>query len=153
MLHTLLSSYRNIKLAINISGRHFGSSEVFDWIRDCFSEFDTEPSNIVFEITETAAVKNIEKAVAFTEDLHRLGCGIALDDFGIGFSSFHYLKHLHVDIVKLDGSFIRGIANDNFDRSFVKSMSDMARALNIKTVAEFVENEAVVSVLQELQRV
>lgn len=138
------------KLAINLSGRHFGRSEIFDWIRSCLDEFSADPSNLVFEITETAAVDNIEKAVVFTEDLRKLGCGIALDDFGVGFSSFHYLKHLHVDIIKLDGSFVRGIADDRFDRIFVKSMSDMARALNIVTVAEFVENEDVVSVLRDM---
>ncbi|MBF0263815.1 MAG: EAL domain-containing protein [Gammaproteobacteria bacterium] len=138
------------KFTINLSGRHFGSLKILDWIRSCFKEFDADPSNIVFEVTETAAVENIEQAITFTENLHELGCAIALDDFGIGFSSFHYLKHLHIDIVKLDGSFIRSLVDDDFDRVFVKSMSDMARALGIVTVAEFVENEAIVSVLQDL---
>jgi EAL domain-containing protein (putative c-di-GMP-specific phosphodiesterase class I) len=105
---------------------------------------------LIFEITETAAVENITQAAQFTDSLHALGCRIALDDFGVGFSSFHYLKHLPVDIIKIDGNFVRHLADDKFDRIFVQAMSDMARGLGIASTAEFIESEDVISILREL---
>jgi len=143
-------SNRPVSLAINISGRHFGNLQVLEWIQNNIKETGAEPSNLIFEITETAAVENIDQAGHFVDELHKLGCKIALDDFGIGFSSFHYLKHLPVDIVKLDGSFVRNIGNNDFDKVFVKAMSDMATGLNIKCVAEFVEEEETITILKEL---
>ena len=95
-------------------------------------------------------MENINQAVRFTDSLHSLGCRIALDDFGIGFSSFHYLKHLPVDMIKLDGSFVRQLARDKFDQVFIKSMSDMARGLGITSTAEFIETEEVIGILIEL---
>lgn len=139
-----------VSLAINISGRHFGDFQVLDWIKSYIKKTGADPSRLIFEITETAAVENITQARFFTDALHDLGCKIALDDFGIGFSSFHYLKHLPVDIVKLDGSFVRNLGYDEFDKVFVKSMSDMAKSLNIKSVAEFVEREETIAILNKL---
>ena len=137
-------------LAINLSGRHFGDPQVLEWIRAFIQESAADPTMLIFEITETAAVENINQAVRFTDSLHALGCRIALDDFGIGFSSFHYLKHLPVDMIKLDGSFVRQLARDKFDRVFIKSMSDMAHGLGITSTAEFIETEEVIGVLIEL---
>jgi len=105
---------------------------------------------LIFEITETAAVENVTQAQRFTDSLHALGCRLALDDFGIGFSSFHYLKHLPVDMIKLDGSFVRQLAKDRFDQVFVRSMSDLARGLGITSTAEFIETEEVIDILIEL---
>jgi len=141
---------KTVSLAINISGRHFGDLQVLEWIKTYIKQSGADPSKLVFEVTETAAVENIEQAGHFVNALHELGCKIALDDFGIGFSSFHYLKHLPVDIVKLDGSFIKNIGYDDFDRVFVKAMSDIASGLNILCVAEFVEREETVTILKEL---
>jgi len=139
-----------VSLAINLSGKHFGNSNVLKWIKRFIKESGADPHRLIFEITETAAVENINHASRFTENLHALGCQIALDDFGVGFSSFHYLKHLPVDMVKLDGSFVRNIAKSKFDRVFIKSMTDMARGLEISTVAECIENEETVDILRDL---
>ena len=139
-----------LSLAINLSGRHFGDPDVLQWVNKFLQETGANPSRIIFEITETAAVENLVQATSFISALHAMGCRLALDDFGVGFSSFHYLKHLPVDIIKLDGSFIRNLASDSFDRVFVKAMSDMAKGLNIQSVAEFVEDEDVISVLVAL---
>lgn len=141
---------RPVCLAINLSGRHFGDPQVLEWIRQFIEESGADPSMLIFEITETAAVENINQAVRFTDSLHALGCRIALDDFGVGFSSFHYLKHLPVDMIKLDGSFVRQLARDKFDRVFIKSMSDMARGLGITSTAEFIETEEVIAILIDL---
>ena len=143
-------SKRPVSLAINLSGKHFGNPDVFDSIKRYIDENGAEASKLIFEITETAAVENITQATHFTEALHALGCKIALDDFGVGFASFHYLKHLPVDMVKLDGSFVRHVANSMFDRVFIKSMTDMARGLGITTIAEFIESEDIIDVLTEL---
>jgi len=139
-----------VSLAINLSGRHFGDPQVLEWIRHFIQQSAADPTRLIFEITETAAVENISQAVRFTDSLHALGCRIALDDFGIGFSSFHYLKHLPVDMIKLDGSFVRQLERDKFDQVFIKSMSDMARGLGITSTAEFVETEGVINILIEL---
>jgi diguanylate cyclase (GGDEF)-like protein/PAS domain S-box-containing protein len=137
-------------LAINLSGRHFGDPQVLEWIRQFIQQSAADPAKLIFEITETAAVENVNQALRFTDSLHTLGCRIALDDFGIGFSSFHYLKHLPVDMIKLDGSFVRQLARDKFDQVFIKSMSDMARGLGIASTAEFIETEEVIDILIKL---
>ncbi len=139
-----------VNLAINLSGRHFGNPQILEWIRHYVDESRADPSMLIFEITETAAVENIAQANQFTDSLHNLGCRIALDDFGVGFSSFHYLKHLPVDIIKIDGNFVRNLAHDRFDRVFVRAVSDMARGLGIMSTAECVESEDVIPILQEL---
>jgi len=143
-------SQRPVTLAINLSGRHFGDTQVLEWIRQFIQESQADPSKLIFEITETAAVENVSQALRFTDSLHALGCRIALDDFGIGFSSFHYLKHLPVDMIKLDGSFVRQLAKDKFDQVFVKSMSDLASGLGITSTAEFIETEEVIAILIDL---
>ena len=79
----------------------------------------------------------------FIQKIRQLGCRISLDDFGVGFSSFSYLKHLRADILKIDGSFIRDIHNNNADQLFVKALVDVARGMGMRTIAEFVENEQV----------
>ncbi len=139
-----------ITLAINISGRHFGNPEIMQLINAAIEEHGAEPQRLIFELTETAALENLAQARAFIDLLHDLGCHIALDDFGVGFSDFHYLKHLPVDMLKIDGSFVRNLDKDHFDRIFIRAMADLAQELNIITVAEFVENADIVTALREL---
>ncbi|MFA7387245.1 MAG: EAL domain-containing protein, partial [Thiohalobacteraceae bacterium] len=103
-----------------------------------------------FEITETAAINNLARAVRFMTSIRRLGCRFALDDFGSGMSSFGYLKNLPVDVLKIDGSFIRKLDESAVDRAMVKAIQDVARAMNMTTVAEFVENAAILRILQEI---
>lgn len=140
-----------ICLAINLSGRHIGNPTILEWIKQYISQSGADPNMLIFEITETAAMENITQAKRFTDVLQAIGCRIAIDDFGVGFSSFNYLKQLPVDIIKLDGSFIRHLANDKFDRVFVEAMSAMSRGLGISCIAEFVESEAIIHVLKTLQ--
>jgi len=141
---------QDVCLAINISGRHFGSSDILSLVREAMYENNTDPNKLIFEVTETAAVGNLSEAREFIESLQKLGCRFALDDFGIGFSSFHYLRNLPVDFVKIDGSFVHNLHVDEADQVFVKAMVDLAHGLGIACIAEFVENEEIVPVLQGL---
>ncbi|TCK18327.1 PAS domain S-box-containing protein/diguanylate cyclase (GGDEF)-like protein [Thiogranum longum] len=106
-------------------------------------------SKLCFEVTETAAISNISQATQFMLALRNQGCLFALDDFGSGLSSLAYLKDLPVDIVKIDGAFIRNIANSEVDRMMVKSICEIARMMNMKTTAEYVESEESLQVLRE----
>ena len=139
-----------VTLAINISGRHFGSSEIMLLVKESMENYKADPTKIIFEVTETAAVENLSQAREFIDSMRSLGCRFALDDFGIGFSSFHYLRNLPVDFVKIDGSFVRNLHQDEEDRIFVKAMVDLATGLGITCIAEFVENGEIVTVLKEL---
>ena len=106
------------------------------------------PANLIIEITETAAIANMEKAREFADRLTALGCSFALDDFGSGFSSFYYLKHLPLDYLKIDGDFIRSLTTSSTDQLVVQAMVDIARGMGMKTVAEFVEDPDTVTMLQ-----
>ncbi len=141
---------RPTTLAINLSGRHFGDPDFMDLVRETLAETGADPRALIFEVTETAAVENIGEASRFIEQLRALGCRFALDDFGVGYSSFHYLKNLPVDMIKIDGSFIRHLHQNRADEAIVKAITDLARGMDIQTVAEFVENQAIVEKLQEL---
>jgi EAL domain-containing protein (putative c-di-GMP-specific phosphodiesterase class I) len=132
-----------IGLSINLSGLSVGSSEMYQCIEREVREAGVEPSRITFEITETAACEQLDSAIEFIQRIRQLGCNVSLDDFGVGFSSFSYLKHLRADILKIDGSFIRDIHNNNADQLFVKALVDVARGMGMRTIAEFVENEQV----------
>ncbi|KAF3983180.1 MAG: EAL domain-containing protein [Methylococcales symbiont of Hymedesmia sp. n. MRB-2018] len=140
---------KNIKLAVNLSGQSFNDTGIFDDIAKLLNVPEVEPEQIIFEITETAAVSNFSAAQDLIEQIKGLGCALALDDFGVGFSSFYYLKHLPVDYVKIDGSFIKNIAKSFEDKVFVKALTEVSQALGKKTVAEFVENETILQVLRE----
>jgi EAL domain-containing protein (putative c-di-GMP-specific phosphodiesterase class I) len=107
-------------------------------------------SRFGFEITETAAVANFSAAVRLIQQVRALGCSFALDDFGSGLSSFAYLKHLPVDVLKIDGSFVRGIATDPIDRAMVASIHEIGHLMGLRTTAEFVENS---DVLEELSSI
>ena len=141
---------RKVSLAINISGRHFGSDEIYTLVNQYIEEFGADPGSIIFEVTETEAVENLTHARKFIEKLQKIGCRFALDDFGIGFSSFHYLRNLPVNFVKIDGSFVRNLHVNREDRVFIKAMVDLAKGLNITCIAEFVENAEIVNILHEL---
>ncbi|MDH3901180.1 MAG: EAL domain-containing protein, partial [Gammaproteobacteria bacterium] len=105
------------------------------------------PSWVTFEITETAAIANLAAAENFIGALKDIGCQFALDDFGSGFSSFAYLKHLPVDKLKIDGGFVKGMAHSSVDQAMVESMNQIAHALDKQTIAECVENEETLQLL------
>ena len=143
-------SGRPVALTLNLSGRHFGSPKILELIQETTRHYNADPSSIVFEVTETAAVENFTEARDFIQALREMRYRFALDDFGAGFSSFDYLKKIPVDYVKIDGSFVRNLHNDKVDQIFVKAIADMANGLGVKTIAEFVENYPIVETLRGL---
>lgn len=123
------------------------------WVRRFQSMLAAAPidhSQLVFEITETAAMASVDVTQEFIAQMKSMGCRFALDDFGAGFSSFYFLKRFDVDYLKIDGSFVRDLASDNASRLFVRALCDVARGLNKQVIAEWVENQAVMDILVEM---
>jgi EAL domain-containing protein (putative c-di-GMP-specific phosphodiesterase class I) len=135
---------------INLSGHSLTDPDLADHIATQLRGSNVDPKQLVFEVTETAAITNIEAAQHFAEQLAKLGCRFALDDFGAGFGSFYYLKHLPFDFIKIDGEFIRQLVTDPTDRLVVSAVVDLARGLGKRTIAEFVGDEATVASLRVL---
>ncbi len=142
---------KDISLAVNISGAHFGDDTLFRWLARVFEEGGVTPGHMLFEITETTAVRNLLRAKAFMEPLKMLGCRFALDDFGVGFTSFSHLRALPVDMVKVDGSFVRDLSTNPENRALVKAMTEVAHSLGKQVVAEYVESAEILAVLRELK--
>jgi diguanylate cyclase (GGDEF)-like protein/PAS domain S-box-containing protein len=139
---------REYKLEVNISAKSIGDPELPRVIEEELSDSGINPSLLILEITETTAIANMDQAVEFATRLSRLGCGFALDDFGRGFGSFYYLKHLPVNYLKIDGDFIRNLAHNLIDQQVVKAVVQVAKALGYETIAEYVEDEATVLALR-----
>lgn len=135
--------------AINLSGKAFEYRTLLPLISMKLHEYSVPPSSLTFEITEQEAISHFLEAKVFITELKALGCQFALDDFGSGFSSYSYLKALPVDLLKIDGSFVRSLASDAVDQALVKSMNEVAHALGKKTIAEFVEDERTLTLLRE----
>ncbi len=136
--------------SINISGLSICDETFAGYITSCFRDCDVPPENICLEITETAAISNFVKACDFITAIRDLGCKFALDDFGSGMSSFAYLKKLPIDILKIDGMFVKDILNDPIDLAMVKSINEVGHVMGLKTVAEYVENAEILRVLEGL---
>ena len=139
-----------LHFGINLSGRAFEDATLLPLIKAVLKETGLDPSWLTFEITETAAIANLNAAIRFIEALRNIGCRFALDDFGSGFCSFTYLKHLPVDTLKIDGSFVQSLPSAPVDQAMVKSMNQVAHALGKKTIAESVENVETLELLKEL---
>lgn len=137
-------------ISINLSGSSLNDERLLSFIEGLFTRYAIEPRRICFEITETAAVANLARVADLIRQLQRLGCSFALDDFGVGFSSFDYLKRLPVDIVKIDGSFVREITHSQSDLAMVRSINEIAHELGRVTVAEYVEDQATRQLLIEI---
>jgi len=137
-----------ISITINLSGNIFLDHNLYPLVEKKLAQTGIEPHRVVFEITETSAISNFEQTKAMVERLRSLGCRFALDDFGAGFNSYSYLKHFPVDILKIDGGFITNLINDSVDQLLVKSMIDIAHSLDKKVVAEYVENQQTMDLLQ-----
>lgn len=135
---------------LNLSGYVFEDPELVAFIRENLEENRLDPSAVILEITEQVAVRQLEQARGLIKDLMAIGCRFALDDFGAGFSSFNYLKHLPVDIIKIDGGFIRNMASDPVDQAMVKSIIQVARAVGKKTIAEYVQDAETLAMLCQL---
>ncbi len=136
---------------INLSGSSLSERHLFEFIRDQLQMHNMKPESICFEITETAAVAHLDTAVAFMKQLKDIGCRFALDDFGSGMSSFAYLKNLPVDYIKIGGTFVQNIAHNPSDCAMVDAIHRVGRVMGIKTIAEYVESEAILEKLREIQ--
>ncbi len=136
--------------AINLSGHSLTDGEFHRFVLKLFDKYGIPGGKICFEVTETAAITNLTSATRFISAVKRLGCQVALDDFGSGISSFAYLKHLSVDSLKIDGVFVKDIAEDPIDYAMVKSINEIGQVMGKKTVAEFVESDAVLEKVREI---
>jgi diguanylate cyclase (GGDEF)-like protein len=135
------------EFSINLSGHTLSSPDFGDIVRDGLTEFGVPPDCILFEITETAAIANVERARAAIEGLRKMGVRFWLDDFGSGLSSFNYLKHFPVDGLKIDGLFVKGIARNYLDYALVEAIQKIAETMGLATIAEYVESEEIATKL------
>lgn len=140
---------RDLRLEVNLSGKAFSDAELLPLIQQELEATSIDPASLVLEVTETAAIANIGDAQGFVRTLKGLGCRFALDDFGVGFSSFNQLKHLPVDYLKIDGSFVLNLPVSPVDQHMVRAMVQVARGLAMKTIAEFVGDEQTLRWLRE----
>ncbi|MGI9293409.1 MAG: putative bifunctional diguanylate cyclase/phosphodiesterase [Pseudomonadales bacterium] len=136
--------------SINLSGHSLSDEDFIDYLSQRFREQTLPAHKICFEITETAAMTNLNAAIGFMERLRRFGCRFALDDFGTGVSSFGYLRNLPVDYIKIDGVFVRDMVDDKIDFAMVKSIHEMGRVMGKQTVAEYVESEEILNLLRDI---
>jgi diguanylate cyclase (GGDEF)-like protein len=137
-------------ISINLSGHSLCDDKFSKFLEDQFAVYGIPPQRIYFEITETAAITNLSKAVALIEQQKRIGCKFLLDDFGTGLSSFSYLKNLPVDGVKIDGVFVRDMLENRTDLAMVEAINSIGHVMGLYTVAEYVENEATFAKLREI---
>ncbi|HTV95060.1 MAG TPA: PAS domain S-box protein [Steroidobacteraceae bacterium] len=150
MVHRAASGVKPYTIAVNLSGTSLNDERFLEYVIAQLSAHDLAPGAMCFEITETAAIANLGNVAHFMRELKARGCHFALDDFGSGLSSFMYLKTLPVDYLKIDGQFIENVTSDPVDRSMVEAISQVGRAMRIKTIAERVESADVLAELGRL---
>lgn len=141
---------RGYTVSINLSGTSLNDDRFLEFLINELQTHDLSPGAVCFEITETAAISNLPNVVRFMREFRARGCLFSLDDFGSGLSSFMYLKNLPVDYLKIDGQFIQNVTTDPVDRSMVEAITQIGRAMGIKTVAERVESAEVLDCLAEI---
>ncbi|HET6509735.1 MAG TPA: EAL domain-containing protein [Baekduia sp.] len=139
-----------VTLSVNLSGRTMGDADFARWLEELLTATPVPPGRLIVEITETAAIVNLERARALADALRRLGCRLALDDFGAGFASFAYLKHLRFDVLKIDGEFVRGLRDNPTDRLVVEAVVQIARGLGTPSLAEFVGDDDTLDAVRAL---
>jgi len=137
-------------LFINLSATSLSDDGLIDYIRSELEAHSLDPSSVGFEITETATIADFDCARELIDALRRHGCRVALDDFGTGMSSFSYLKSLEVDFIKIDGSFVRNMLEEPMNAAIVEAVNRIAHISGIRTIAEFVENGAVMQRLRKI---
>ncbi|MGB5538608.1 MAG: EAL domain-containing protein [Gammaproteobacteria bacterium] len=137
-------------VCINLSGQSLSDERFMDFLISEISDSGVTPQLLCFEITETAVIANLCTASKFISRLRKLGCRLALDDFGVGLSSFGYLKNLAVDYLKLDGCFVQNMISDNIDFAMVEAINQIGHTLEIKTIAEYVENHETLQAVRDI---
>jgi len=146
-----LCKHNNVRININLSGQTLSDPSLFDFVEDLLQKSNLPNRSVCFEITETVAVTNLPAASKFIRSMKLLGCEFSLDDFGSGMSSFAYLKNLPVDFLKIDGGFINDINKNKVNYAMVQAINEIGHVMGIRTIAEFVENREVFSLLKELK--
>ncbi len=139
----------HLTFSLNLSGKDLADESFLDFLQAHIQRSHAEPQNIVFEITETAAIQDLDRAVKFINTLKALGCRFSLDDFGVGFTSFVYLRELKVAFIKIDGTFVRALSEKKDDQIIVRAIAMVAKDMGIQSIAEFVETEETMKLLQE----
>lgn len=137
-------------IAMNLSALSVTDRDMLAHVKRGLARHGADPARLVIEVTETASISDMRRARAFCEGVHELGGAIALDDFGAGFGSFHYLKHLPFRYLKIDGAFIRGLPDSPHDQLVVKALVGLVRAMGQQTIAEFVGDRRTLELLREL---
>ena len=136
--------------SINLSGQSFCEQGFLEYLIDQVLDSNIPPSRICLEITETVAVSNLSQAIEFMQSVKSIGCQLSLDDFGSGMSSFTYLKNLPVDYLKIDGYFVKTILENKIDYAMVQAINQIGQVMGLKTIAEFVENDAILAELKKI---
>jgi EAL domain-containing protein (putative c-di-GMP-specific phosphodiesterase class I) len=136
--------------AINLSGQTLSEEGFLEYVIEQIKLHNVDTRRICFEITETSVIANLNKARQFMHALRDIGCRFSLDDFGSGLSSFAYLKNLEVDFLKIDGMFVKAIVNNKIDRAMVESINKVGHVMGLHTIAEFAENDEIISMLKEM---
>jgi len=142
--------HETVSYEVNVSARSLGDPDLLPMISRELAISGIDPASLVFEITETAAIANMDQVRRFAATLRDLGCGFALDDFGAGFASFYYLKHVPLDWIKIDGDFVLDLTSNSTDQLVVRHIAEMARSLGLGTIAEFVKDIETLDLLCDL---
>lgn len=148
-LSQLQKQGKQVKFAINLSGSVVDAPVLLPYLKRLIKKYELDPAGLIFEVTETAAVSNLHQAKLMMTAIKALGCQFSLDDFGVGFASFNYMRQLPVDIIKIDGIFIKDLDKNADDQLFVKALIDVAKGLGHRTIAEFVENKDILTLLRQ----
>ena len=137
-------------MCLNLSGESIADTNLVSFIKHEFKKSGVDPQDFCFEITETATIANLARALELIQDLKAIGASFALDDFGSGFSSFAYLRNLPVDDLKIDGVFVKNIDTDAVNFAMVEGILKISRVMGLKTIAEFAATEGVLTTLRNI---
>ncbi len=145
------AGFEDVAFAINLSGQSLGDETFLQFVLAQFENSRVDPARVYFEITETAAISHLGRAMRFITALRGLGCVFVLDDFGAGLSSFGYLRNLPVGLIKIDGQFVKGLTRDPIQRALVEAINQIGHVMQMRTVAESVEDEETLKALHNIK--